>query len=85
MKFRGDAWMKDPCRSCDEKETDYGGCRCQAFMLTGDAANTDPACSKSKHFHIVQSAVEGARIRERAPMPLVMRDRRAVSHAMKAP
>lgn len=41
--------MKEPCRSCDEKEKDFGGCRCQAFMMTGDAANTDPVCDKSPH------------------------------------
>lgn len=46
-KFRGYEWMKEPCRSCDEKVKDFGGCRCQALMLTGDAANTDPVCSKS--------------------------------------
>jgi len=46
-KFRGFDWMKEPCRSCDEKEKDFGGCRCQALMLTGDAANTDPVCAKS--------------------------------------
>ncbi|HEX8866554.1 MAG TPA: pyrroloquinoline quinone biosynthesis protein PqqE, partial [Lentzea sp.] len=40
-------WMKDPCRSCPRKEIDFGGCRCQAFQLTGDAANTDPVCSLS--------------------------------------
>ena len=54
-KFRGDAWMKEPCRSCDDKHKDYGGCRCQALALTGDAANTDPVCSKSpQHGDIVQ-------------------------------
>lgn len=46
-KFRGFEWMKEPCRSCDEKEKDFGGCRCQALILTGDASNTDPVCSKS--------------------------------------
>ena len=46
-KFRGTAWMKEPCKSCPRKEIDYGGCRCQAFALTGDATNTDPACSLS--------------------------------------
>lgn len=51
--FRGDAWMPEPCRSCDEKEKDFGGCRCQAYMLTGDAANTDPVCSKSPHHHLI--------------------------------
>jgi PqqA peptide cyclase len=45
--YRGTDWMKEPCRSCDRKEVDFGGCRCQAFALTGDAANTDPACSLS--------------------------------------
>jgi pyrroloquinoline quinone biosynthesis protein E len=48
-KFRGMDWMKEPCRSCSEKEKDLGGCRCQAYMLTGDAANADPVCSKSPH------------------------------------
>ena len=43
--YRGEAWMPEPCRSCPEKERDFGGCRCQAFALTGDAARTDPACA----------------------------------------
>ena len=43
--FRGEAWMRDPCRSCPERGRDFGGCRCQAYRLTGDAANTDPACA----------------------------------------
>jgi PqqA peptide cyclase len=47
QKYRGTDWMKEPCRSCPRKEIDFGGCRCQAFALTGDAANTDPACSLS--------------------------------------
>jgi pyrroloquinoline quinone biosynthesis protein E len=42
--FRGVAWMKEPCRSCDRREIDFGGCRCQAFAVTGDAAVADPAC-----------------------------------------
>ena len=46
-KFRGLDWMKEPCRSCPEKEKDLGGCRCQAYMLTGDARNADPVCDKS--------------------------------------
>jgi pyrroloquinoline quinone biosynthesis protein E len=45
--YRGTSWMKEPCRSCPRKEIDFGGCRCQAFALTGDARNTDPACSLS--------------------------------------
>jgi pyrroloquinoline quinone biosynthesis protein E len=45
QKFRGEKWMQEPCRSCDRREQDFGGCRCQAFLLAGDAAATDPVCS----------------------------------------
>jgi pyrroloquinoline quinone biosynthesis protein E len=75
--FRGDSWMKDPCRSCPEKEKDLGGCRCQAFMLTGDAANADPVCDKSPFHHRVQEAVAYAQVpdAQRANVkPLVFRD-----------
>ena len=47
QRYRGTDWMPDPCRSCAFKEEDWGGCRCQAFALTGDAAQTDPACALS--------------------------------------
>ena len=43
--FRGTDWMREPCRSCPQREVDFGGCRCQAALLTGDAANTDPVCT----------------------------------------
>jgi pyrroloquinoline quinone biosynthesis protein E len=46
-RFRGEEWMQEPCRSCERKKVDYGGCRCQAMLLTGDAAATDPVCSLS--------------------------------------
>jgi pyrroloquinoline quinone biosynthesis protein E len=46
-KFRGEEWMKEPCRSCDRRAQDFGGCRCQAFLITGDASATDPVCSFS--------------------------------------
>lgn len=46
-RFRGTDWMSEPCRSCERREVDHGGCRCQAFALTGDPAATDPACAKS--------------------------------------
>jgi pyrroloquinoline quinone biosynthesis protein E len=46
-KYRGTGWMPEPCQSCEFKEIDFGGCRCQAFALTGSAGNTDPACAKS--------------------------------------
>lgn len=59
--FRGNEWMKEPCRSCDEKEKDFGGCRCQAYMLTGDMYKTDPVCSKSPEHQLVQDAIDSAR------------------------
>jgi len=55
--FRGDAWMKEPCRSCPRKEIDFGGCRCQAFALTGDAANTDPVCTIAPQHQLITDAL----------------------------
>ena len=66
-RYRGDEWMKEPCRSCPEKAKDYGGCRCQAYLLTGDPANADPVCDKSPEHAIVTQAVERA---EQARVPL---------------
>lgn len=60
-RFRGDGWMKEPCRSCPEKEKDLGGCRCQAYMITGDAENADPVCDKSPHHGRILETVERAR------------------------
>ncbi len=59
-KYRGFDWMPEPCRSCSEKEKDFGGCRCQAFMLTGNADNADPVCSKSEHHGMILAAREQA-------------------------
>lgn len=59
-RYRGTAWMQEPCRSCDQREQDLGGCRCQAYMLTGDADATDPVCRKSPHHALVHDAVERA-------------------------
>ncbi|GAC1347548.1 MAG: pyrroloquinoline quinone biosynthesis protein PqqE [Acetobacteraceae bacterium] len=56
-RFRGTAWMPEPCQSCDLKEVDWGGCRCQAFALLGDAAATDPACAFSPDHHVMADAV----------------------------
>jgi pyrroloquinoline quinone biosynthesis protein E len=78
-KFRGDEWMKEPCRTCDEKEKDFGGCRCQAFLLTGDATNTDPACAKSPHHHVIEMAISKARQKHHEPRPLVRRQIGAVT------
>ena len=58
--FRGTEWMPEPCHSCDRKEVDFGGCRCQAFLLTGDAARTDPVCHLSPDHGIVEAAVRAA-------------------------
>ena len=55
--FRGDAWMKEPCRSCPRKAVDFGGCRCQALALTGDAANADPVCTLSPYRHLIDDAL----------------------------
>lgn len=54
--FRGESWMPDPCRSCDRRHVDFGGCRCQAFALTGDARATDPACSLAPAHGVVVEA-----------------------------
>ncbi|HIF92050.1 MAG: pyrroloquinoline quinone biosynthesis protein PqqE [Myxococcales bacterium] len=57
--FRGTSWMREPCRSCPERERDFGGCRCQAFKLLGDASLTDPTCALSpNHDQIVQARDE---------------------------
>ncbi|NLS09905.1 pyrroloquinoline quinone biosynthesis protein PqqE [Nesterenkonia sp. MY13] len=58
--FRGTDWMPEPCSSCPRKEIDFGGCRCQAFALTGDAARTDPVCHLSPDHELVTGAVEAA-------------------------
>ncbi|MFD0521302.1 pyrroloquinoline quinone biosynthesis protein PqqE [Paractinoplanes durhamensis] len=55
-RYRGTAWMPSPCRDCELRELDFGGCRCQAFQLTGDAAATDPACSLSPHHGLLEPA-----------------------------
>lgn len=58
--YRGDSWMPEPCRSCDEKGKDFGGCRCQAYLLTGSADNADPVCSKSAHHDRILAARRAA-------------------------
>ena len=64
-QYRGDAWMPEMCQSCPDKERDYGGCRCQAFMLTGDAKNADPVCGNSPYHYLI----EEARINSETPTP----------------
>lgn len=62
--FRGTDWMPEPCRTCFRKDLDFGGCRCQAFALTGDAARADPVCVYSPEHGVVRSALDWA---DRAP------------------
>lgn len=57
QRFRGTGWMPEPCRSCDRREIDFGGCRCQAFLLAGDAAATDPVCHLSPLHQVVELAL----------------------------
>ena len=67
--YRGQDWMQEPCRSCDERYKDFGGCRCQAFMVTGDAAATDPVCSKSpQHEKIVEFVRRAPERRQSIPI-----------------
>jgi len=56
-RFRGTEWMPEPCRSCPQKEIDFGGCRCQAALLTGNAANTDPVCEFSPNRTLVDAVL----------------------------
>jgi len=78
-RFRGIGWMKEPCRSCDEREKDLGGCRCQAYMLAGDPAVADPVCAKSPVHGVIEEAVLHAQrpvLDRREVRRLVFRDPR---------
>jgi PqqA peptide cyclase len=66
--FRGTVWMQEPCRSCERRELDFGGCRCQAFHLTGDAARTDPACVLAPDHGLVSAAMREAEAPELVPL-----------------
>ncbi len=71
--FRGEEWMPEPCRSCDRRAIDYGGCRCQAFHLTGNAAATDPACSLAPDHRLVEEARRRADREAESPVELQYR------------
>jgi pyrroloquinoline quinone biosynthesis protein E len=78
QRFRGTAWMPEPCRSCELRQVDWGGCRCQALAFAGDAALTDPACAKSAlHREFAETAEREAA--GRAP-ELLFRNPRAGAH-----
>jgi pyrroloquinoline quinone biosynthesis protein E len=74
-RFRGADWMPEPCRSCPRNEADFGGCRCQALLLTGNASATDPVCHLSPHHQLVVDARE--RAQSEGPAPLVYRSMKA--------
>ena len=86
-KFRGFDWMQEPCRSCPEKEKDFGGCRCQAYMLTGDATNADPVCDKSPHHGTLHADVDRigslSGTKEFESKPLVFRNMRNSKDIMR--
>jgi hypothetical protein len=63
--FRGDSWMREPCSTCDERTVDHGGCRCQAYLLTGNTSAADPVCSKSEHHGKVEQVVKLAHLDDR--------------------
>lgn len=75
--FRGDSWMREPCKTCDERTVDHGGCRCQAYLLTGDAAAADPVCSKSADHDKIEQVVMLARrpVRDENVQPLIFRSK----------
>ncbi|WP_300716325.1 pyrroloquinoline quinone biosynthesis protein PqqE [Hydrogenophaga sp.] len=66
--FRGEDWMQPPCRTCDERHKDFGGCHCQAFLITGDATQADPVCSKSPHHDKVVQLVKRAPAQRHIPI-----------------
>ncbi|MEE3373045.1 MAG: pyrroloquinoline quinone biosynthesis protein PqqE [Planctomycetota bacterium] len=69
-RFRGTDWMPEPCRSCDRQRVDFGGCRCQAFLVTGDPLATDPVCQLSPDRPLIEAAVARA---NREPRPVTFR------------
>ncbi len=66
--FRGEEWMQEPCRSCDRRQLDFGGCRCQAMMLAADARATDPTCTLSPHHDRVEAILAEAQTPARRPL-----------------
>lgn len=68
-RFRGEDWMPEPCRGCERRSEDFGGCRCQAFLLAGDATATDPACSLAPAHEAVTAAIHAASFQVSATIP----------------
>jgi pyrroloquinoline quinone biosynthesis protein E len=80
-RYRGTAWMQPPCSTCPEREVDFGGCRCQAYLLAGEAEAADPACRLSPHHGRVLEAIDTAR-REGDAAPLIFRNPRNAAPAV---
>jgi pyrroloquinoline quinone biosynthesis protein E len=75
-RYRGTGWMKEPCSSCEHREEDLGGCRCQAYLIAHDPTVADPVCVKSPHHGLVLDAVQRAEAGAAVATehPLVFRD-----------
>lgn len=71
--FRGLDWMVEPCRTCEFREQDRGGCRCQAFLLAGDAAQADPVCKLSPHHNLIEEKIAAADSAETTTAQLIYR------------
>jgi pyrroloquinoline quinone biosynthesis protein E len=69
-KFRGEDWMQEPCKTCDRREIDFGGCHCQAFLLTGDATATDPVCSLARTRSKVDAILAAINEKDQQPAPI---------------
>ena len=72
-RYRGEGWMREPCRSCPERTRDFGGCRCQAYLLTGDADNADPVCELSPYHHRITELIAQSEAMHGADLPLLFR------------
>ena len=83
-RFRGTEWMPEPCQSCPQKEIDFGGCRCQAALLTGQAANTDPVCTLSPNRARVDAVLDDLNLADVTPPPWAPRMNPSVAAAEPA-
>jgi pyrroloquinoline quinone biosynthesis protein E len=83
QKFRGEDWMPEPCRSCDRRKEDFGGCRCQAFLLTGDASATDPVCELAPLHHLIEAAVGEDAVSENGAIGSPPEPREASFHVLQ--
>lgn len=84
-RFRGEDWMPAPCRTCDARTVDFGGCRCQAYHLTGDMTATDPACSLSPHHDLVLRARTAGAVTEGNAAPAAVSDGGGLVRLRRAP